>query len=422
MRYADARACLEEVARSLAPLLGTEVVSFVHVLDRVVSEDVRSSRAVPPLANSAMDGFAVLAGDVQAGLKYDIAGSLHPGDRPPATALKTGTVWEITTGAPVPAGVDTVVKIEDCSVERDTFGKVSAVSFRDAPLRGLNIRPAGEDYAVGTLVVRRGQRIGAAEWMALASVNSAKISVQRRPRVTLQPTGRELADVGGEIPFGSIVNSSRSYLEARLGRAGADVTVSPILRDDPELFRARLSEACENPPDLFITTGAVSMGNADFVRAELERAGAQILFHRIDVRPGKPILFALFPRGTAKRPFAVFGLPGNPVSTAAGSVFFVEPYLRALLGVEVAKPWQARLTHDVRKPRDLRCFFKAHFELADGSARVTVAAEQGSSLVRPVVASNAWAVLPEGRDQMPAGELVDFHLFTDSFTNGVPHA
>jgi len=436
--FDEAQECLRKVAiacwkdaSQVATAHSTETVDLEKALGRHLAVDVRSEIKSPPFANSAMDGFALRAGETVDLSEFQICGVIYPGDLPPKST-PLGAAWEITTGAPLPLDCDAVVKIEDISRIDHSSSNASRILWLKSQAKSREfIRPAGEDYQIGSLVLRAGTQLGALHLMALASVNCSQVLVFRKPRVVLLPTGRELHRLGERGETGQIVNSSAIYLAASWRQLGCDVETLPILRDDVLQFDQILKQLLLDPPDLFVTTGAVSMGSADFIRTGLEQHGFTIHFHRLSIRPGKPILFA-----EKKQPvkhLVMFGLPGNPISSVVGSRFFVEGYLRILLGESLASSSatasgaarvagdliqnvslepkiereQLVLNSDVQKPDGLRCFFRGR--RAGGG--VSVHAEQGSSLVRPLVESDSWVILPETGTKISAGQKVDVQSF-----------
>ena len=407
MQYAEAIKILQETASAHA--LSTEVCALENLVGRVSAETVRSPLTIPPFDNAAIDGFALraeLTGD--APTKLMVCGRLFPGETPPALTPQ-GQAWEIMTGAPVPRDCNACIKIEDVEVQRDARGQAVTVTIKQRLKPHDNIREAGGDFKIGDEGLRLGEVIRAEHLMALASFNKTQHKVFRKPRIVIAPTGKELIEPGQALQLGQIVNSTRPYLQAILQELGAEVAIAPTIPDDKDVFVAFLRKIMVDPPDLLLTTGAVSMGQADFVRPALEEISAQILFHRVDIRPGKPILFAEIKKGATK-PFVMFGLPGNPVSSVVGSRFFIEPFLRACWRQNPEAGFEAKLSHDFKKPKGLRCFFKAQTAFVGGECNITLSQNQSSSMVQPLLHATAWAVLPEDEERLKAGDIVRFYL------------
>jgi molybdopterin molybdotransferase len=196
-------------------------------------------------------------------------------------------------------------------------------------------------------------------------------------------------------------------LRKSLELLGCDVEVAPIMRDEPEVFLNFLEELKKNPPDLLLTTGAVSMGAADFIRPVCEKAGAQILFHRLAIRPAKPILFAKWKKTSSQKGFVALGLPGNPISSVVGLRFFIEPYLRVLRQRPVEAAIQIPLAQDLKKPAELRCFLKAQMKWQKGQVQAEILQGQPSFIVHSLLQASVWAMAPEGVSEMKAGDLID---------------
>lgn len=373
--------------------LPTEEVPVLQARGRVLAADVVSAGEVPRFANSAMDGFAVVSAATPG--RFDIVERLLAGDEAGTHRVDARHAIEIMTGAPTPPGADAVVRVEDVRVEP---GATRVLEVASAVLPNANIRPAGEDYRAGALVVRRGTRLTPEHLLAIAQTGTAVVSVKVRPRVAIIPTGRELELPGTALPtLASIWSSSSVYLATALEAAGCEPTLLPIVRDDVEVFLAALDSVAD--AHLVLSTGAVSAGVQDFIPAALRSRGAQQHFHKVAVRPAKPVLFC--EHGGR----LVFGLPGNPISSAVAYRFLVWPALARLLGLAAEQPVRATLTTAHNKPEGMRCFYKAH--LVDRT--VELDRGQGSHLVRPLAECNAWAVLEEGSARVEAGTTLDVY-------------
>ncbi|WP_319495738.1 gephyrin-like molybdotransferase Glp [uncultured Cohaesibacter sp.] len=376
----------------------------------VNAQPVMSAETVPPFTNSSMDGFAVRAGDLAGAspatpVTLPVVGSTAAGDRP--STGRDGT-WEIMTGAALPHGYDAVVKIED--VER--LG--DAVRFSGPIAKAENVRAAGQDFAMGSAVLAAGAVIMPEQLMALAAVGQKDVTVYRKPTVTIINTGKELVQ-DAEVPLkpGQIRDASGPYLMTMLRTLGYAANYGGIIPDDDRLFRSRLEAiVAEGTADVVLSTGAVSAGKYDFIPDVLRALGADIRFHKLTNRPGKPALYARFANG-----IHYFGLPGNPISTAVGLRFLAVPLCRHLQGLATEKPLVARLEGEMRKVKGLRFFCKARASvLADGSLQVQVFDGQESFRVRPLLQANCWAVFDEAPDVIPAGDMVAIYpLVPDSW-------
>lgn len=395
---------------ALAILRSQEQLAPVTVLARdacgyVAAQEVTSSVLVPPFANSAMDGFAVRSVDLaQAArnnpLTLPVMGSTMAGDMPAAS--HTG-VWEIMTGAHVPQGYDAVVMVEETViVSRDEQGSPQQVCFTNPVNAGRNIRTAGEDFMPGDRIVKAGRMLTPFHGMALATIGRGQLSVYPQPKVTVLSTGKEVVeDTDAPLLPGQIRNSNGPYLMAALCALPVQAQYGGVIHDEPELFESRMREIITDST-IIISTGAVSAGRHDFIPDSLRKLGAKILFHKVAIRPGKPLLYARFPNGTH-----YFGLPGNPVSAVVGLRFFVIPLLRHLQGMQAETPVNAPLTAPHSTKAGLRFFCKAQWGLGmDGHVQATILKGQESFRIQPLLAANGWAVFPEQTSNVDAGETV----------------
>jgi molybdopterin molybdotransferase len=301
------------------------------------------------------------------------------------------------TGAPIPAGCDAVVPVEQA---RSIDGG-RAVEILHTPNEGDFIRRVGHDFSSGAQICPAGTRLSPRHLMALAAVGVSTVPVRRKPRIALIATGKELVSPDKPLGPGQIRDASSSYLAAECSRLGFDFKSYGVSADDAGAFSAHMDRVLSDGCDVILTTGAVSMGDADFIPETLKDMGAKTIFHKVAIKPGRPILFAEFPKG----PF-VFGLPGNPVSSVVGMKFFVEPCLREMLGRPEESPIRCRLSSRVDKPEKLRCFFKARRRHV-GSVEILPA--QASFQIHSLLSADCWAVLPEEGDHMKAGAEIDVY-------------
>ena len=388
--------------RNCCAPLPIEQVPLAEAFGRVLAAPVDAPRNLPPFANSAMDGFALRWRE---GLVEDtvlpVLAEQAAGD---GIAGQSEGACSIMTGARIPDGLDTVVPVEDCTVlARDGEGRPTSIALSHAPQPGQHVRHAGEDVAAGQCVLEAGARLGEEALLVLRGIGIGTVAAHRRPRLALACTGRELVDTdGAELAPGQIANTNGPYLERLFAEAGAEVVERVTLPDEPAAFAAWLARWLDAGIELVVTTGAVSMGRYDFVPDVLREAGADLRFHKLKMRPGKPLLFATAGRGTL-----VFGLPGNPVSSTVGARFFVDAALRALAGRAAEPALLLPLAGAACKKPGFSMLQKAALALdPDGRLQVRLLKGQESFKTAPLLAARAWAVLPEEAAELPVGTLV----------------
>ena len=403
----------EAVARILQDItpLADEAVTLRDALGRVLAHDVISPITLPHWTNSAMDGYAVRANDVLG------ASEAHPIELPvletiaagafATRVLGPGQATRIMTGAPLPEGADTVVRVEDtdAGIER-----VRIMKDRDA---GKNTRLRGEDLHEGAVALPRGTPIAAAQVGILASIGQATARVHRRPRVAILGSGDELVDLDrfDEVRAGQKIVSSNSYtLDALVRTAGGEPIGFGHAADTLDAMRALLEEAVAATPDLIVTSAGVSVGEFDHTRAALDAMGAEMGFWKVRMRPGAPLGFGLI----SGIPW--IGLPGNPVSAMVTFELFVRPVIRRMLGharlhrrpitVMLEEPVSvgARLTHFLRAIVTPR---------ADGQLTARLTGPQGSGILTSMSLANALLIVPEERPQVAAGERLSALLLTE---------
>lgn len=351
-----------------------------------------------------MDGYAVRADDVHSAsagspVELRVVGTIAAGSST-TRALGAGEAMRIMTGAPVPRGADSVIRVEDTDGGEST---VRIVGDRDA-LR--NIRPRGEDIGKGDLAVASGSELYPGHIGLLASVGRADVRVYRRPRVAVLASGDELVDVDrfDEVLAGAKIVTSNSYsLEAAVRQAGAEAVSLGTVGDDPVALRDRLAK-CDC--DLLLTTGGVSVGAFDFTRSVLAELGATLRFWKVRIRPGAPVGFGLL-RGT---PW--LGLPGNPVSTLVTFELFARPAIRKMQGHSLLhrRPVQVRLREAVTTAATaapLVHFLRAVVEPSEEGYMARLTGAQGSGLLSSMARANALLVVPPDRTRVEAGEFVD---------------
>ena len=306
------------VLKGLAPL-DVEQVSLADAQDRVLAEDLAATLTQPPFDASAMDGYAVRSADVAAlPATLEVVGEAAAGARFTGT-MKPGQAVRIFTGAPVPDGADTVV------TQEDTEGSAARVVVKAAASAGKHIRPRGQDFKQGEVLLRQGTTLGPRTLMLAASMNHAVLPVRRRPQVAILATGDEVMPPGSGLGQDQIVSSAGYGVAAAVAAHGGEAVALGIARDDPESIATLAGTGAG--ADILVTIGGASVGERDLVASALEREGLVLEFAKVAMRPGKPVLFGRL--GTQR----VLGLPGNPVSALLCTYVFLVPMLRAMLGV-----------------------------------------------------------------------------------------
>jgi molybdopterin molybdotransferase len=380
----EAQARVLERARPLP----AESVPIGEAAGRVAAGDVLARVDLPPFASSAMDGFAVRSEDLPGTLR--IVGESAAG-RPYEGRLDSGCAAVISTGAVVPDGADAVVPLEN------VVRLANTVEIADEVRSGAHVRPRGGDVATAEVVVPAGVRLTPARLAAAAAAGVALVSCRRRPRVSVLATGSELVAPGGELRPGQIYETNSLMLDAALLDVGAEVVSAPPAIDDEAALREALEEGLAS--DVLVTSGGVSVGEHDLVRAVERELDVEEVFWRVSIKPGKPVAFGV--RGDT----LVFGLPGNPVSALVGCELFVKPALRALQGLTDPLPRveHGRLSISLRRNGERDEFVRARV-LVDGDGVVLepIVGQESHMIVRSS-AADALVHVPRGNGEVAAG-------------------
>jgi molybdopterin molybdotransferase len=384
----------------LAPVQEVERVPVRAALGRVLAEDIVPAIDVPGHDNTAMDGYAVRFADLAADATVleevgaALAGKVFAGSVGPGQCVR------VTTGAVMPAGTDTVVVQEVVKVHG---AKVSIPAGQKA---GQNVRAAGEDLKRGVAVLGPGQGLRPAELGLIASLGLGEVAVRRRVRVAFFSTGDELASVGTTLKQGEVYDSNRYTLHGMLTRLGVEIQDLGVVRDDPAQLEAAFRKAAASA-DAIVTTGGVSVGEADFVKPVMAKLG-EALFWRIAMRPGRPMAFGRL--GDA----FLFGLPGNPVAVMVTFYQFVREALLQLSGRsdDCALPLlRAPAAHALRKVPGRTEYQRGVLFRDGGELKVRTTGQQGSGVLRSMSEANCFIVLEHARGQVAAGEQVQVQLF-----------
>ncbi len=391
----------EIIQAYLTPIAGTEKVNIRAALGRVLAEDIISPINVPSHVNSAMDGYAVRFKDLNAHGEtvLRMIGTALAG-KPFQGKVGDKQCVRIMTGAVLPERTDTVIMQEHASADGQN------IRFGGAHKQGQNIRQAGEDLAIGQVVLKTGKHIRPAELGLMASLGIAEITVRRRLRVAFFSTGDELRSVGSPLEEGQIYDSNRYTIYGMLNRLGAEVLDMGVVKDDPASLERALIEAAATA-DAVITSGGVSVGEADYIKELLSRLG-EVVFWKIAMKPGRPLAYGKI----GKSHF--FGLPGNPVSVMVTFYQFVRDALLILMGrkEDIALPVLKATCASALKKAPGRTEFQRGIlsQDANGAWSVRVTGEQGSGILRSMSEANCFIILPETQGNVAPGTLVEVQV------------
>lgn len=387
--------------------LGAAATPILDALEMVVVRDIVSTVDVPPFRNSAMDGYAVRSIDtVDAPVVLRVADRVAAGDVP-ARDVAPGEAIRVMTGAPVPDGADAVVRFEETDERsRATSRSQREITVGRTILPSENVREAGEDIRVGQTVIRSGARIGPAEVGILASLNLPTVPVHRRPRVAILSTGDEVVELGPVLRPGQIRDSNAYTIAALVREAGGEPVSLGIARDTAEDVRAKLSAG--SPPDLFVTSGGVSVGDYDAVKDVLRSEGSVDIW-QVRMKPGKPLAFG------AVAGVPLIGLPGNPVAAFVSFMQFARPAIRRMLGFEETclPEIDAVVVEAIENTGRRRHYVRGIVSISAGAAHARPIGTQGSAILTSMSSANCFIVVPETVERVKPGDMLRVQLLGD---------
>ena len=392
---------VDRILDAVSSVRETETLPVREALDRALAKPVISMIDVPSHTNSAMDGYAVRAADLpSSGTKrLHIVGTAFAG-KPYRGPIGLDQAIRIMTGAVVPPQTDVVIMQEDAESEGDR------IVIDNRHKVGQNVRAAGEDIAAGSTVLRAGHLIGPVDLGLIASIGIGEVEVRRRPRVAFLSTGDELRGVGETLAIGEIYDSNRYTLHGMLTRLGTDIIDLGVVADNRDAMRKTLLEAAE-AADVVITSGGVSVGEADYIKEILTEIG-KVGFWKVAMKPGRPLAFGTI-NGSV-----FFGLPGNPVSVMVTFYQFVQPALLKIMGAERRPPLlvKAKAANTLKK-RPGRVEYQRGYLCTDAAGELTVstAAQQGSGILSSMSKANCFVVLPMDSGRVEPGMPVDVQPF-----------
>ena len=381
---------------------GVERVPLGQALGRVLAEDIVSRINNPPLDNSAMDGYALIAEDIESAtpenpVKLEVVEEIAAGYTAKGS-LKPGQTMRIMTGAPIPPGANAVLMQEDTQKDGDSILCLDKADVEE------NIREAGEDVRIGEGVLKKGTTLSPAHIGMLAVIGRSQIAVSQRPTVSILSTGDEILELD-ETPQGpQIFNSNGHMLAAQIKSAGGIPVYLGIAKDTEKDLMEKFEWALK--ADIVVSSGGVSVGDYDLVKSSLQKMGQDMLFWKVAMKPGKPLAFGRI----GKTP--IFGLPGNPVSSFVSFEQFVRPSLRKVLGCSDLshKTVQAKLTRTINKKPGRLHFLSSIVSWTDGEYTVTPAGEQGSGILKSAANANGLLIFPLEAEEIKQGQEVAVQL------------
>ena len=385
--------------------IGNEFVKSSNCINRVSAENILCKSYNPAGNNAAFDGYALNSNDTnyldkKKGKLFKIIGSVAAGDKPNKKKSQKFQTVEIMTGALLPKGFDTIIPIEQVIFDIDK----KSIFVNKKIKKNQHVRFKGSDYKKNDLIIQKGTIIEASHVLALKTLGIKKIKVKKIPNILFFSTGNEISNLN-KIPDWKVRNSNSSYIQSMSRNFLFNFYNGGILRDKDELtLKGKIKKFFNSKIDIIITSGAVSAGKFDYVPKIVKKFKLSNYFKGVAIRPGKPILFAKI-RGKQK---VIFGLPGNPISSAACFRFFVYPYLQNLLGVKEEKPIKAKLKNEFLKKKNYTRFVKSKFNTTNNSKiEVTILDGQESFRVKSFTKSNIWTLLPSGKSKFKKGDIVD---------------
>jgi molybdopterin molybdotransferase len=399
---------LEEAQRVVldsTPVLGLEKIPLLDALGRVLGEDIIAERDNPPWDNSAMDGFAVRWQDIKQDHAIQKPVTLQvvedvPAGKMPSKTVGPGQAIRIMTGAPIPQGADTVLKVEDTEDTPDS------VRVFKAEQKGANIRPQGEDVKKGDRIIARGTRIRPGEAGMLAILAKSFVFVYQRPRVAILSTGDELADLDERFSEEKIINSNSYGIAAAVQDAGGIPLLLGIAKDNPTALKEKISHGLT--ADILVLSGGVSMGDYDFTKAVFRDLGAEMNFWKLAIRPGQPLAFGKIQGKLA------FGLPGNPVSSMVTFEQLVRPAMLKMSGHRsYGRPIvRAVFQEKFSKRPDRRHFLRGVLTSDEGAFKVRTTGDQGSGILTSMVKANCLIDVPVEVERLNPGDQVTVQLLS----------
>ena len=382
-----------------------ELINSSKSINRVNVLDIYSTVNYPAGTNAAFDGFAINSKDTNKLNKnnsqnFKILKTISAGDNPRLNKVKKYEIAEVMTGALIPKDFDTIIPIEKIIFHSNN----KYINISNKIKKNQHIRYAGSDYKKKDLIIKKGTIIQPSHILAFKTLGITKIKVKKKPNILFFSTGNEISN-NKDIVNWKVRNSNSHYIKSLSNNFLFNFVDGGILRDkDEKLFKKQIEKSINSKIDIIITSGAVSAGKYDFVPSVVKKFNLSNFFKGVSIRPGKPILFAKLKNAEK----AIFGLPGNPISSSACFRFFVYPYLLNILGIKIEKPFKAKLKNDYSKNKNIIRFIKARLTSTnDGKLELQALRGQESFRIKSFVEANVWGLFKDGQSKFKKGELID---------------
>ena len=382
-----------------------EIISSSKSLNRINTLDIYCSVYYPAGTNAAFDGFAINSKDTNKLNKnnsqnFKILKTISAGDNPKINKIKKNVTAEVMTGALIPKGFDTIIPIEKIIFVKDK----KYIQVNEKIKKNQHIRFVGSDYKKKDLIIKKGTIIQPSHILAFKTLGITKIKVKKKPNILFLSTGNEISN-NKKIVNWKVRNSNSHYIKSLSKNFMFNFIDGGILRDkDEKLFKKKIEKSIKSKIDIIITSGAVSAGKHDFVPSIVKKFNLSNFFKGVLIRPGKPILFAKL-KGFEK---AIFGLPGNPISSSACFRFFVYPYLLNILGVKTEKAFKAKLKNKFEKKKNFTRFLKGRLTSTNnGNLEIEILKGQESFRIKSFVNSNVWGFFKAGQSVFKKGQLIE---------------
>ncbi len=398
----------KKILKKAAIKIKDENIKTIDSLNRVLSENIYSKINYPTEDNAAFDGYVINSNDTKKIYKkspklFKVIGSISAGTKPFKKKKGKFETVEIMTGGIIPKGFNTIIPIEQIVYHPDKKNKKFIIINKKIK-KNNHVRFAGSDYKKKELIIKKNTIIQPNHILALKTLGVKEIKVKKKIKILFFSTGNEISNKD-DIPNWKVRNSNSHYIKNLHKNLLFDFKDGGILKDNHQkIFKSQINKIFNSNIDIIITSGAVSAGKFDFIPNVIKSFDLSHIFKSVSIRPGKPILFAKF-NGTEK---AIFGLPGNPMSSAACFRFFVYPYLENILKLNNEKPLKAILKNNYKKKKDFTRFVKCKIDSTkNGKIEVKILRGQESFRIKSFIKSNIWALLPAGKSNFKKGEIID---------------